>query len=929
MTPQQFVEKWRDVQLNEKAAYQSHFNDICALIGHKTPVEADPSGTWFTFEAGADKQKGGRGWADVWKKGFFGWEYKGKHANLAAAYDQLLQYRESLLNPPLLVVCDLENIVVHTNFTNTAKQRIVITLDDLLTPNGREQLAAVFNNFAYFKSPETTQQVTERAAREFARIAQLMSLYGVEPHRAAHFLIRILFCMFAEDVGLLPNHIFSKLTTKTWMRPAELSKQLQALFRTMATGGWFGADEILKFNGGLFNDETVEDLDSESLKILAQASALDWASIEPSIFGTLFERSLDPNKRSQIGAHYTGKQDILLIVEPVLMQPLRQRWLGVQKEAKKLAEQRDAIKGSARTAQHARTRATKQLETLLMGFMHNVASVQVLDPACGSGNFLYVALRELLDLQKQVITLMGELKLTRPYPTVHPSQLHGIEINAYAYELAQATVWIGYIQWLNENGFGRPPEPILQPLHNFSNMDAILAFDEKGKPLEPQWQKTDVIVGNPPFLGGNKIRDALGDSYTDSLFTLYKDRVPAFSDLVCYWFEKARAMIETGKTKRAGLLATQAIRGGVNRKALERIKETGDIFWAQSDRDWVLDGAAVRVSMVGFDGKGELTKSLDGVVVASINTNLTSNIDLTKARKLEENFDIAFTGTKKGGSFDIPMQEAKRLLALGGNPHGKSNSEVVKRWVNGNALLGKPKNTWIIDFGVEMSQGEAALFEAPFEYVKKYVRPLRMKNRREIRRKNWWLHSELAPAMRNAVSKLTRYVATPRISKYRIFVWVTANTLPDDGVYIFVREDDYFFGVLHSRLHQHWATKLGTSLTDRPRYTATTTFETFPFPFPPGDEPSNDNRVMAIAEAARELVRSRDNWLNPSDIPPIDLKKHTLTNLYNQNPQWLQDAHRKLDDAVLAAYGWDSNLSDAEILEKLLALNLERAQGQA
>lgn len=929
MTPQQFVEKWRGVQLKEKAAYQSHFNDLCALIGHKTPVEADPSGTWFTFEAGADKQKGGKGWADVWKKGFFGWEYKGRHANLAAAYDQLLQYRESLLNPPLLVVCDLENIVVHTNFTNTAKQRIVITLDDLLTPHGREQLAAVFNNFAYFKSPETTQQVTERAAREFARIAQLMSRYGVEPHRAAHFLIRILFCMFAEDVGLLPNHIFSKLITKTWMRPADLSNQLQALFRAMASGGWFGADEILKFNGGLFNDETVEDLDSESLNILAKASALDWASIEPSIFGTLFERSLDPNKRSQIGAHYTSKQDILLIVEPVLMQPLRERWVDVQKEAKALAEQRDAIKGSTKTAQNARTRATKQLETLLMGYMHRIASVQVLDPACGSGNFLYVALRELLDLQKQVISFMGELQLTRPYPTVHPSQLHGIEINAYAYELAQATVWIGYIQWLNENGFGRPPEPILQPLYNFSNMDAILAFDEKGKPVEPQWQKTDVIIGNPPFLGGKRLRTELGDEYVNALFNLYKGRVPHECDLVCYWFEKARELIETNKAQRVGLLATQGIRGGANRKVLERIKKTGDIFMAWSDRPWILDGAAVRVSLIAFDAGSEKAIMLDGNAVTEINSDLSSALNLTTARPLPENKNLAFMGDTKGGGFDIDEATAKRMLSSKGNPNHRPNSDVIRPWVNGLDVTRRPQKMWIIDFGLDMALEEAAKYVEPFEYVKKHVKPLRDKNKRATYRDNWWIHVEPRTALRATLEQRHRYIATATTAKYRLFVRYETNVLPDHALIVFPRDDDYFLGVLQSQVHELWALEMGTALTDRPRYTPTTTFETFPFPYPPGKEDQNDPQVKAIAEAARELVQMRDNWLNPPDLADAELKKRTLTNLYNQNPQWLQNAHRKLDDAVLAAYGWDSNLSDAEILEKLLALNLERAQGEA
>jgi len=222
-------------------------------------------------------------------------------------------------------------------------------------------------------------------------------------------------------------------------------------------------------------------------------------------------------------------------------------------------------------------------------------------PTLRSGNFLYVALRLLLDLQNEVISFSDEMGAGRFFVSVTPAQLHGIETNEYAYELAQMTIQIGYIQWLRDNGYGYPAEPILKPMQNIRHMDAVLAYDENGKPVEPNWPQADVIIGNPPFLGGNKIRAELGIKYVDDLFKLYEGRVPAFADLVCYWFEKARAMVETGKVRRAGLLATNSIRGGVNRRVLERIKEPGDIFWAQSNRDWVLDGAAVRVSMVGFD----------------------------------------------------------------------------------------------------------------------------------------------------------------------------------------------------------------------------------------------------------------------------------------------------------------------------------------
>jgi len=919
MTPQQFIEKWRRAEIKERSAYQEHFIDLCRLINHPTPAEADPHGVWFTFEAFANKSDGGNGFADVWKKDFFAWEYKGKRANLDEAYTQLLQYREALFNPPLLVVCDLERILIHTNFTNTAKRTIEITLDDLLTPPGRAQLAAIFNDPKFFRAAETTAQVTQQAAVEFGKLAQLLGQRGVAPEQAAHFLIRLLFCLFAEDVGLLPNQIFSKLLHKTWANAADFTAQLRDLFRAMAHGGIFALEDIKHFNGGLFDDDAVYDLDSAGLDILRRVSALDWSSIEPSIFGTLFERSLDPAKRSQIGAHYTSKEDILLVVEPVLMQPLRRKWDAAQTQARALAAQRAGQSAAKRAA------LDKQLQTRLLAFQAEIARVSVLDPACGSGNFLYVALGQLLDLEKEVTTFMGELGLTRPFPTVHPAQLHGIEINRYAFELAQATIWIGYIQWFHENGFGFPPEPILKRLDNFRNEDAILKLQDS-ESSEPRWQRANIIIGNPPFLGVRKMRAELGDKYVDALFKLYEERVPHAAELVTYWFEKTRAMIEAGQVKRAGLLATQAIRGGANRQVLERIKQSGDIFMAWSDRDWILDGAAVHVSIVGFDNGAEKQKSLDGKYVSEINSNLTTALNLTTAKRLAENANLAFMGDTKVGPFEIDAVTAQKMIAATGNPNQRPNSDVVRQWVNGLDITRRSRNMWIIDFGSDMSEEEAAKYEMPFEYIREHVKPFRAKARSgDATGVAWWLHQRPRPEMRQALSPLKRYIATATTAKYRLFVWYENVVLPDHALIAIARDDDYFFGVLHSRVHELWALKLGTALTDRPRYTPTTTFETFPFPFPPGQEKQDDPRVIAIADAARELVQLRDHWLNPRDLADAEMKKRTLTNLYNQKPQWLQNAHRKLDAAVFAAYGWGNEIAQEEILAQLLALNLTRA----
>ncbi len=330
--------------------------------------------------------------------------------------------------------------------------------------------------------------------------------------------------------------------------------------------------------------------------------------------------------------------------------------------------------------------------------------------------------------------------------------------------------------------------------------------------------------------------------------------------------------------------------------------------------------------MVGFDGGNEQSRTLDGQLVQAINADLTSSVDLTRARRLRENANLAFMGDTKGGAFDVSESVARKMLVSSQNPNGRPNSDVLRRWVNGIDITQRPRSMWIIDFGVEMPESKAALYEEPFEYILERVKPARTKSR--TTRPEWWLHERPRPEMREALIKLPRYAATPRVTKHRLFVWLAYSVLADSQVIVFARDDDYFLGVLQSNIHERWARGTGSQLRDAAsgfRYTPTTTFETFPFPWPPGQEPRDDPRMQAIAQAARELVEKRDAWLNPPSATEEELKRRTLTNLYNQRPTWLDLAHRKLDKAVLDAYDWPHDLSDEEILERLLALNLERA----
>ncbi len=1018
MTPQDFIQKWRNVKLTERSASQQHFLDLCALVDHPTPATMDKTGETFTFERGAKKRADelvatDNGWADVWKKGFFAWEYKGPHKDLGKAYRQLQQYREDLENPPLLVVSDMDRIVVHTNFTATPVEVREISLAELGDPDNLAVLHALFHDPEKLRPGQTSERITAKAAGRLADVAQSIRARGCEPRTVARFLDRLVFCLFAEDIGLLPPGLFTDLLDKTHDDPAKFAKYTGQLFEAMAHGGDFLLQEILHFNGNLFSDCEVLELTPDELSMLHETAQLDWSAIDPSIFGTLFERGMDPGKRSQLGAHYTSREDIETLIEPVVMLPLRREWCEIRtavehllvtgrKASKatlaKARDQREAIAPdppAAKPARGTRTKARGEALRIVGRFHEQIARLAVLDPACGSGNFLYVTLQKLKDLEKQVIVYAADRLKEGLLPIVGPWQLHGIELSPYAYDLAQMTVWIGYLQWTRANGFGITQTPVLRPMeHNFQCRDAILDWDGNpdSQPAEPEWPRADCIVGNPPFLGDKFMRRELGDEYVDALRHHYHGRVPGGADLCCYWFEVARRQLEQGKANRAGLLATQGIRGGANRKVLQRIKETGDIFFAESDRPWVLDGANVHVSMVGFQNcPVEDSRILDGRRVESISASLGGVNDLTTAQRLAENRGIGFIGTAKKAPLDIEQRIAVEMLS-DPNPHGLPNSDVVVPFSNGLDVTRRCSNHWIIDYPMGMPEEVAACYQMPFQYVCEKVRPLRENHREAVQKKYWWRLARPCPDLRKAVSELSHFAASPRVAKHRLFIWFRAPVVPDCQLVLFARSDDYFFGVLHSRFHEVWALAQGTQLREKEsgfRYTPTSCFETFPFPWPPGEEPAGDACVTAIAECAKRLCELRDNWLNPPEWTATEvlefpgtvggpwdryierdeggrvkaeevtvpggetiqlgtvhyprtvpknadcaekLKKRTLTKLYNARPAWLDQAHADLDLAVAAAYTQTSatpcppHLPEDTLLERLLELNLERGQ---
>lgn len=894
LTPNQFITKWTARGFGERQAAQTWFLDLLHLVGHPDPIEYNDRDN-FTFE----KPVPG-GFADAYLAGHFGWEFKGGEADLPDAFNQLLRYQVYLRTPPLLIVSSFQMIRIQTNFPG--KETVVheIPISELDQPEQLQKLRNVFFNPAAFEPERTVEQVTRETAQLFGDIVRDMENSDVDSNRLARFLNQIVFCLYVEDtdeIGLLPKGLFTEIAKQHFRSPGSFDQVVRDLFVSMKDGGFFGQYQIPRFNGDLFNELDTVELSEVALFELMEAADKNWRNIEPSIFGTLFEGALDAAKRAQLGAHYTGADDIMLVVEPVVMKLLRREWDDARSRADILND--DGKPEEARAA--------------LDAFRERLTEVTVLDPACGSGNFLYITLRSLLDLEKEVIDHAANLELGNLTPTVSPRQMHGLEIDPYAAQIARTALWIGYIQWHQFNGFAYRHDPILSSLDTIQQTDAILDLSDPDNPKEPEWPDAEFIIGNPPFLGHNPFRDQLGDNYTDSLYTLYGDRIPNSSDLCCYWFEKARAKIASGETKRAGLLATQAIRFQSNRPVLTRIKSTGDIFFAMSDQNWVLDGANVHISIICFDDGSETAHTLNGVPVDAVNVDLTTGADLTLARPLSKNLNLSFQGIGKVGAFDIPQQVALDMMSYT-NPHGKPNSDVIKRWINGTDIARHPRNMWIIDFGTDMSEEDAALYEAPFEYVKEYVKPLRIKNRMRWRSENWWLHGYPATTMRRILSPLQRYIATPKVAKHRFFVWLTADMLPSNLVIAIASDEEYVFGVLSSSVHELWVRQVGSQLRESKSggtYTPTTCFETFPFPHPTSEQRE------ATANAARELDRLRENWRAADS-------KRTLTNLYNANPTWLQNSHAKLDKAVADAYGWPADLPDHQILENLLALNLQR-----
>jgi hypothetical protein len=1024
MSPEEFIAHWSPggggYGMGERAGAQPHFIGLCALLDVAAPDDAEN----YTFEKGTLKLGQKRGFADVFKRGCFAWEYKAPGGDLSGALRQLKDYANALDNPPLLIVSDRLAFEIHTQFTGRPTETFRFALKEFGKPETRELLRRAFTAPESFQPKRTNRDITEQAAKAFADVAERMRNERREPpERVAHFLTQCLFCFFAEDVGLLPERLFEKLVAKQ-ITPEKLRSALIELFGKMKDGGLFGTEDIPWFNGGLFQTIDVPMITPMDVAALKTASQLNWSAIDVAIFGTLFERGLDPKKRSQLGAHYTDPATIMRIVTPVIDRPLRAEWAVVRDEIAKIIAKSKKLNDAA----------SLKAKAALIKFSDRLAAYRVLDPACGSGNFLYLALKTLKDIEHSVHIDAQALGLERPLDlVVSPANVLGIEINEYAAELARVTVWIGELQWRLQHGYPFKQNPVLEPLDHIECRDALLRatreddapggakttlasarYDDAAHSLartqsavtngftEAHWPRADAVIGNPPFVGGSKKRRELGDETFEALAKIYEGRVPPGADLVCYWFDNAFQQMKRGELARAGLVATQSIRMGKNRSVLDEIVREICIFDAWSDETWVNEGAAVRVSLVCFGEEG--STHLNGDHVTRIAADLTEGreIDTTTISSLAENKRTSFEGAQKNGPFDISGRQARDLLAKP-NVHGLTNAKVLSPYVNASDITARATDAWMIDFH-GYTEPEAMLFEAPFEYVRQVVKPTRLLKRESYLATRYWLLKRPAIDMRTALGSAPRYIVTPRVAKHRFFVYLDRSVLPDSRVNVIARSDDATFGLLEGRMHSVWSLANASIHGDgdeggRPTYNAKSCFETFPFPagltprdtahqrtevvadgavIPDFTATAQDNHpppnlplerggtglrdhAIAIARAAKRLNDLRERWLNPpewtervAEVIPLGmtespypnrilpranldaadvaaLKKRTLTNLYNERPAWLADAHAALDASVAGAYGWadySSAMTDNEILSRLLALNQARAKAQ-
>lgn len=1054
MTPDtaaSFIARWKNVSGSERANYQLFITELCGLLDVPLPEPAseDTRDNAYVFERRVTFAHGdgttSSGFIDCYRRGAFvleakkvrqGPATKGFDDALLRARTQAESYARALPasegRPPLLLVVDVGHVIeLYSEFTRSGANYTPfpdprshrIKLADLASPAVRERLRKAWLEPMELDPSRVSAAVTREVAAQLAEVAKSLEAAGHAPQHVAAFLTRCLFSMFAEDVGLLPKGAFVELVEKYQEKPTVLRGMLKNLWTEMDRGGFSAAlaENVRRFNGKLFKnaegDAYALPLDRDQIGLLLRAAKANWREVEPAIFGTLLERALDPDERHALGAHYTPRAYVERLVLPTVVEPLRAEWRDTQAAAILLAREAEELEGKARDAKRKEARA--EIEK----FHHRLCTVRVLDPACGSGNFLYVTLEHLKRLEGEVLNQLEALgapgqgiqtKLGIEGETVTLQQLRGIEINERAAALAELVLWIGFLQWeIRTRGNDAVGEPVIHDYGNIECRDAVLAYDREEPALDPstrkvitrwdgktfkkhpvtgedvpdekatrveyryvnprkaEWPKAAFIVGNPPFIGNKRMRDALGHGYVETLREAWPE-VPESADFVMYWWHHAATLVRAGVALQFGLITTNSLRYASNRRVIEQhVSATPPLAFrfVIPDHPWVdnINGAAVRIAMtvcstsddsgVLLSVTGETTSDNGEVEVAfqvqhgRIHADLAIGANVGAARSLIANGGLCFQGMNLvGKGFRLTTGD---LGALGYDV--AALPDVIAPHYNARGLVQGGEPSFVIDlFGFTEDQAREQ-HPALYQWLLDRVKPERDHNNRLAYRNRWWVFGEPRGKLRSAWSGVDRLIVTPETAKHRLFTFQARPFCPDHKLYAICIDDAYVLGVLCSTTHAQWSLRAGGRLGvgNDPTWTNTTTF--IPFPFPDDDTGLTPKLQARIRDVGEQLDAHRKRQQAAHD----DL---TLTGMYNVLEKLragaaltakeklihehglvsvLRTLHDELDAAVLAAYGWsdlgpvpwgDEAAHEAwteKLLERLVALNAKRAAEEA
>jgi len=986
---------------NETANLQMFLTELCTLLDlpQPEPARADRNDNAYIFERSVTElfANGGKTSRriDLYKRGCFILEGKdtgkqtdsdGWDASIIKALNQAENYVRALPaeegRPPLIIVVDVGNsFALYSEFSRSGGNYVAypdprnykIPLEKLRDENIRERLRSAWLEPLSLDPTRYAGKITRVIADQLAELAKSLEISGHPAEEVASFLMRCLFTMFSEDVGLLPNRSFTALLEGLQAKPESFCRQLRSLWQTMNAGGFSPAldTDVLRFNGGLFADAHVIELTSEQVGLLFKAAKADWCYVEPAIFGTLLERALNPQERHKLGAHYTPRAYVERLVLPTIIEPLRAEWAEVQAAVQTYQQQRK----------------TKAAVAEIRKFHHQLCQIRVLDPACGSGNFLYVTLEHMKRLEGEVLEVLGNIVKSGSFEleglTVDPHQFLGMEINPRAAKIAEMVLWIGYLQWhFRTYGKVNPPEPVLRDFHNIEHRDALIAYDavelisdEQGKPVtrwdgltykaspitgeqipdesvqveqyrylnprQAEWPQADYIVGNPPFIGASTMRRTLGEGYVDAVRSTWP-QVPESADFVMHWWHIAAETVRAGRAKRFGFITTNSIKQTFNRRVVQaqlEAKNPLSLAFAIPDHPWVDagDGAQVRIAMtVGMAGaqegrllqvRDETSGEQDEIEVnlqerrGRLFADLNTGANVAASKQLQSNSQLSNRGVSLfGAGFILSPEEAQQLglgTVLGLNQH-------IRAYRNGRDLAQSPRGVMVIDlFGLSVDAVRDR-FPAVYQWVLEKVKPERDQNNRESRKKNWWLFGEPNPRLRNQLDGLPRYITTVETSKHRTFQFLDADILPDNKLVNIAIKDSFCLGILSNRLHVVWSLAAGSRLGigNDSVYVKTTCFETFPFPDATPEQQMEIRRLAECIDAHRKRQQAQHPELTMTGMYNVLEKLRAGTELNAKekviNTQGLVSILRELQDnldrAVFAAYGWD------DLAEQLVGL---------